>query len=150
MAAEPTAQPTPNQVVAYNLAQARTWKNWTQEEAAEHLEPFLGARRATATFSSAERSIDGQRVRQFTADDIVAFSRGFGLPVGFFFLPPPPSAAPLPIRLASKDNPYWVSARPNWSTSYLARPAISGSWRRASRSSSARLRSICRATHSAG
>ena len=30
-------QLTPNQVVAYNLAQARLWKDWTQEEAAEHL-----------------------------------------------------------------------------------------------------------------
>ena len=61
-------QLTPNQVVAYNLAQARMWKNWTQAEAAEQLEPFLGARWSKATFSSAERSVDGQRVRQFTAD----------------------------------------------------------------------------------
>ena len=104
---EMVVQLTPNQVVAYNLWQARMWKDWTQEEAAEHLEPFLGARWSKATFSSAERSIDGQRVRQFTADDIVAFARGFGLPVGFFFLPPPPHAAPLQIRLVSKDNPYW-------------------------------------------
>jgi hypothetical protein len=100
-------QLTPNQIVAYNLAQARAWKDWTQEEAAEHLEPFIGTKWSKASFSAAERSVDGQRVRQFTADEIVAFSRGFGLPVGFFFLPPPPGIAGLPIRLASSDNPYW-------------------------------------------
>ena len=57
---------TPNQIVAYNLAQARLWKNWTQEEAAEHLAPYLGTRWSKASFSAAERSVDGQRVRQFT------------------------------------------------------------------------------------
>ena len=99
---------TPNQVVAFNLAQARAWRDWTQDEAAEHLEPFLGARWSRATFSAAERSVDGQRVRQFSADEIVAFARGFNLPVGFFFLPPPPSvAAPWPLRLASPQHPYW-------------------------------------------
>ena len=98
---------TPNQIVAYNLAQARLWRNWTQEEAAEQLEPYLGARWSKASFSAAERSVDGQRVRQFSADDIVAFSRAFGLPVGFFFLPPPPSVAPVPVRLASSENPLW-------------------------------------------
>lgn len=100
-------QLAPNQIVAYNLAQARLWKNWTQEEAATELEPYLGARWSKASFSAAERSVDGQRVRQFSADEIVAFSRCFGLPVGFFFLPPPPSAADLPVRLAAADNPLW-------------------------------------------
>jgi hypothetical protein len=103
--AEFIIQLTPNQVVAYNLAQARLWKDWTQAEAAEKLEPYLGSRWSKATFSAAERSVDGQRVRQFTADEIVAFARGFGLPVGFFFLPPPPGAARLPIKLASPQNP---------------------------------------------
>jgi hypothetical protein len=98
---------TPNQIVAYNLAQARLWRNWTQEEAAEQLAPYLGKRWSKASFSAAERSVDGQRVRQFSADDIVAFSRAFGLPVGFFFLPPPPNVAPVPVRLASSENPLW-------------------------------------------
>ena len=96
-----TVQLTPNQIVAYNLAQARMWKSWTQEEAAEQLEPYLGARWSKASFSAAERSVDGQRVRQFSADELVAFSRCFGVPVGFFFLPPPPSAADRTIQLAS-------------------------------------------------
>lgn len=98
-------QLTANQIVAYNLAQARMWKNWTQEQAAAELEPFLGTRWSKASFSAAERTVDGQRVRQFSADDLVAFSRCFGVPVGFFFLPPPHGAADRPIRLASPENP---------------------------------------------
>jgi hypothetical protein len=37
---------------------------------------------------AAERSVDGARIRQFTADDIVAFAQAFDLPIGYFFLPP--------------------------------------------------------------
>lgn len=99
-----TVHLTPNQIVAYNLAQARMWKGWTQEEAAEQLEPYLGARWSKASFSAAERSVDGRRVRQFSADELVAFSRCFGVPVGFFFLPPPPTAADRPIQMASPDG----------------------------------------------
>ena len=96
---------TPNQIVAYNLAQARAWKGWTQQEAAAELEPYLGTRWSKASMSAAERSVDGQRVRQFSADELVAFSRCFGVPVGFFFLPPPSVAADRMIRVAAPDNP---------------------------------------------
>ena len=85
---------SPNQVVAYNLAQARLLRGWTQDQAAEALEAHVGARWSKATFSAAERSVDGERVRQFDADEIVAFARAFDLPVNWFFLPPPPWAAP--------------------------------------------------------
>jgi len=81
---------TPNQIVASNLASARALRGWTQEEAAEKLEPFLGTRWSKATFSAAERSVAGKRVRQFTADEVVAFACAFELPIGWFFLPPPP------------------------------------------------------------
>ena len=95
---------TPNQVVAFNLTVARQLRGWTQEEAAEKLEPFVGARWSKATFSSAERSIDGRRIRQFTADEIVAFSRCFGVPIGFFFMPPRPSESEAPVRFATTEN----------------------------------------------
>jgi hypothetical protein len=98
---------TPNQIVAYNLAQARAWRDWTQAEAAEHLAPYLGTKWSKASFSAAERSVDGERVRNFSADEIVAFARAFGLPVGFFFLPPPRSAADVEIRLADPGKPAW-------------------------------------------
>src|SRR3546814_10466071 len=72
---------TPNQVVAYNLAQARALKGWTQDQAAEALEPHLGARWSSASYSAAERSVDGNRIRNFDADEIVAFARAFELPI---------------------------------------------------------------------
>jgi hypothetical protein len=95
---------TPNQVVAFNLAQARALRQWTQEQAAEALEPYLGRRWSKATFSAAERSVESDRVRQFDANEIVAFARAFDLPVSWFFLPPPPWAAPgIPTKLRTPD-----------------------------------------------
>jgi hypothetical protein len=94
---------TPNQVVAYNLAQARAWKGWTQDQAAEALEPYVGSRWSKANFSAAERSVTGERIRNFDADEIVAFARAFELPVTFFFMPPMPWAETLPVRLVTPD-----------------------------------------------
>lgn len=78
---------TPNQLVAENLKKARELRGWTQEEAAEKLEPYLDVRWSKATFSAAERSVAGERIRQFDADEIFAFSQAFDLPIGWFFLP---------------------------------------------------------------
>ena len=101
-------QVSPNQLVAYNLAQARLHKGWTQQQAAEALEPFLGVRWSKASFSAAERSIDGERIRQFTTDEIVAFARCFQLPVTWFFLPPPPRIPEgYPVNIAVPDEPEW-------------------------------------------
>jgi transcriptional regulator with XRE-family HTH domain len=79
---------TPNQIVAFNLAEARSLRGWTQEEAAERLEPYLGTRWSKGSFSAAERSFTRERVRQFTADDLFAFAKAFNLPVSWFLLPP--------------------------------------------------------------
>src|SRR3990170_9315 len=82
---------TPNQIVAYNLARARMLKRWTQEDAGKHLAAYLGpAWRKKATVSAAERSVDAGKkvIRQFTADDLLAFSRTFGLPIAWFLMPP--------------------------------------------------------------
>jgi hypothetical protein len=99
-----TVKITPNQIVAFNLTEARRLRGWTQEEAAAELEPYVGARWSKATFSSAERSIDGRRVRQFTADEIVAFSRCFDVPIGYFFMPPRPSQSETPVRFATAED----------------------------------------------
>jgi transcriptional regulator with XRE-family HTH domain len=93
---------TPNQVVAFNLPRARLIRGWTQEQAAEALAPYLGARWSVANFSAIERSVDGGRVRQFTADDLFALSRGFDLPIGFFLTPP--GDDPRAYRIATPDS----------------------------------------------
>jgi hypothetical protein len=102
---------TPNQVVAYNLAQARLLKGWTQEQACEALEPHIGARWSKANYSAAERSVDGNRIRQFDADEIVAFALAFELPVTWFFLPPPPWSSPGIPGNRQTPNDRWGAPR---------------------------------------
>lgn len=83
---------TPNQIVSYNLARARALRGWTQEEAAEALAPYLGARLSFASFSAMERSAHRvDRVKVFSADELLALSRAFDLPIGYFFTPLPPA-----------------------------------------------------------
>ena len=80
---------TPNQIVAYNIGKARLLRGWTQDEAGERLASFLGHRLSPASWSALERSIDGGRIREFSADELVGFARGFDLPIGWFLTPPP-------------------------------------------------------------
>ena len=86
----PVAQPawTPNPIVAHNMAKARLFRGWTQDQAAEACEPYLGTRLSPASWSALERSVDGGRIREITADELVAFARAFDLPIGFFLTPP--------------------------------------------------------------
>jgi len=42
-----------------------------------------------ATVAHAERSVTGNRIREFTADDLVAMARAFDVPVLYFLTPPP-------------------------------------------------------------
>jgi hypothetical protein len=99
---------TPNQVVAYNLQQIRRWRRLTQDQAAELIEPFVGKRWSKANFSAAERSVAGERIRQFDADEIVAFAKAFDVPVAWFLLPPLPWAddgAPVHLQLDANHDP---------------------------------------------
>lgn len=79
---------SPNQVVAFNLRKVREMRGLTQEQAAEKLERFLGVRWKKATFSNAERSVEGKRIKQFTADEIVAIARAFDVTLSDLFAPP--------------------------------------------------------------
>ena len=93
---------SPNQIVAYNVAKARELRGWTQIQAAEALAPYLGAKLSEGSFSALERSAwNPSRIKQFSADDLLALSRGFDLPIGFFFTPPPPN---LDIGLHAPDT----------------------------------------------
>ena len=79
---------TANQIVAFNVAKARLLRGWTQEEAADALAPYLGVRMSAASFSAIERSVDVARPREFSANEILAFARGFRVPIAWFFTPP--------------------------------------------------------------
>ncbi len=78
-----------NEVVAYNFRLARELRGWTQEEAAQALEPLLGQRLPQASISAIERAYDGERRREFDAQEVLAFALAFDLPLLWFFLPPP-------------------------------------------------------------
>ena len=91
---------TANQLVAFNLARIRKQRGLTQEQTVELLRTFLGARWSVASLSAAERSVDGKRVKEFNADELLALSRGFDVPLAFWFTPPPADEHP---RLATPD-----------------------------------------------
>jgi transcriptional regulator with XRE-family HTH domain len=83
---------TGDQLVAFNLRRVREQRGWTQKEAAERLEPFLGVRWSSGTFSIAENSYrPGRRRRRFHGDDVLAFALCFDVPVAEFWRPPGPS-----------------------------------------------------------
>lgn len=79
---------TASQVVAHNLTKARELRHLTQAEIADRLTRLTGSPWSQATVAQAEGSVNGQRVRQFTANELVALARTFDLPVLYFFLPP--------------------------------------------------------------
>ncbi len=79
---------TTSQVVAHNLSRAREMRNLTQTEVAERLAVLTGSKWSATTVAQAEGSVSGQRVRQFTANELTALARTFDLPVLYFFLPP--------------------------------------------------------------
>ena len=78
-----------NQVVAYNVREARELRGWTQDDFAARLEPYMGQRLTQAGVSSIERAWDGERKREFDAHELLIFSLVFDLPIIWFLLPPP-------------------------------------------------------------
>jgi transcriptional regulator with XRE-family HTH domain len=95
---------TPSQVVAHNLTRARQLRGLTQAEIAERLSHFTGTPWSAVTVAQAEGSVTGQRVRQFTANELVALAQTFDLPVLYFFLPPEDRSGEL--RTPNGDLPW--------------------------------------------
>lgn len=92
---------TASQVVAHNLTKARELRGFTQTEVAERLTKFTDSRWSQATVAQAEGSVSGERVRQFTANELVALARTFDLPVLYFFMPPEDSE----LGFGTSDSP---------------------------------------------
>ena len=78
-----------HQVVAYNFRRARESLGWTQAETSERLAPYVGLRLNQAGVSAIEKTYDSERRRNIDVAEIVAFARCFGVPLGWFFVPPP-------------------------------------------------------------
>ena len=92
---------SPNQIVAINLRLARKIEGWSQEQAGRAVAPYLGEEWSKARWSQAEKVDDPTSVRGFTADELVAFSLTFQMPLIWFLMPPSPkeeSVTPLPAR----------------------------------------------------
>ncbi len=109
-AEEPVTQWSASQVVAHNLTRARRLRGVSQAEVAERLARFTGAKWTQVTVSQAERSVSGQRVRNFSANELVALARTFDLPMLYFFMPPDDGQH----GLAAPDSP-----PEGWSWEYL-------------------------------
>ena len=117
--APPLTPPQPdevdlNQVVAYNIREARQLRGWTQEELAERLEPYLGQRLSQAGISAIERAWDGERRREFDAHELLIYSMVFDLPIIWFLLPPPDDHRLMRATTRPVDELYaWLLGRPD-------------------------------------
>ena len=109
-----TPQVDLNQVVAYNIREARLLRGWTQEELADRLEPYLGQRLTQAGISSIERAFDGERRREFDAHELLIFAMVFNLPIVWFLLPPPGDHRVMESTTRQVDELYtWLLGRPD-------------------------------------
>jgi hypothetical protein len=101
-----TATPTltVHQIVAYNFTRARQALGWTQVETSDRLQPFLGYKLNQAGVSAIERTFDSDRRRNIDVAEIVAFSRCFGVPLGWFFIPPAGHATDLIEPVQTKPD----------------------------------------------
>jgi transcriptional regulator with XRE-family HTH domain len=103
-----------NQVVAYNVREARQLRGWTQEELADRLEPLLGQRLTQAGVSSIERAWDGDRRREFDAHELLVFAVVFDLPILWFLLPPPGDHRTMRSTTRPIDELYvWLLGQPH-------------------------------------
>ena len=111
-------EPTPNQVVAWNMSYFRKAAGLTQQELGEKLGGW-----STASVSAAERSWDGKRVKKFDADEITAVAGALGVPVAALFIPPPGAQAGpgLPFLPADPESPVSAAYRQR-----LAEAGLSG------------------------
>ena len=96
MPARPPRRLTPNQLVALNITRARVERGWRQPQAAAAREACRGGRWSRASYSAIERSVDGSRIKQFSADELVAIARCFDQPISWFLTPPADVTATTP------------------------------------------------------
>lgn len=80
--------PTPNQIVAHNMACRRIEVGMTQDQLAAELTVRTGRAWSKTTVSVLERSRDGKKLRRFDADDLVAIADVLRVPIQYLFTGP--------------------------------------------------------------
>ncbi|MGQ0616100.1 MAG: helix-turn-helix domain-containing protein [Acidimicrobiia bacterium] len=78
-----------NAIVSFNVKAIRERRGMTQTQVAERLAQLTGNLLPQASISAMERGFDGERRRRFDAHELYLLSHVFGVPIAYFFLPPP-------------------------------------------------------------
>ncbi|HAS13541.1 MAG TPA: hypothetical protein DCS55_24020, partial [Acidimicrobiaceae bacterium] len=78
-----------NAIVSFNVKAIRERRGLTQTQVAERLAQLTGNLLPQASISAMERGFDGDRRRRFDAHELYLLSHVFGVPIAYFFLPPP-------------------------------------------------------------
>ena len=78
-----------NAIVSFNVKAIREMRGMTQTQVAERLADLTGNLLPQASISAMERGFDGERRRRFDAHELYLLSHVFGVPIAYFFLPPP-------------------------------------------------------------
>ncbi len=78
-----------NAIVSFNVKAIRERRGMTQIQVAERLAQLTGNLLPQASISAMERGFDGERRRRFDAHELYLLSHVFGVPIAYFFLPPP-------------------------------------------------------------
>lgn len=117
-----------NQLVAYNLRRVRKLRHMTQKEAGKELGQLTGEEWSTATWSSAEQSVKGKRIRQFGVRDLLVFALLFDVPLAYFFTLPSEFRVSLvahdPGTKSRVKLPLQTVGRLAETKTYLDRPAL--------------------------
>ncbi len=91
-----------NQVVALNLGRLRRERGWSAGETADRLGQLLGRKISLASYSAMERSVAGKRIKAFDADESLAISQVFSVPLWHLFQPPKGVRIRLSVRTAER------------------------------------------------
>jgi hypothetical protein len=83
-------------VVAINVEEARRHKVWSQSQTVQQLARF-GLKWSRANYAMAiATTAKGTRIREFSADELIAFAQTFQVAVWTLFIPPPDATVALP------------------------------------------------------
>lgn len=78
-----------NAIVSFNVKAIRERRGMTQTQVAERLAELTGDLLPQASISAMERGFDSDRRRRFDAHELYLLAHVFGVPIAYFFLPPP-------------------------------------------------------------